>query len=107
MPYPDLLRVPVFLTGAEATALGAIAALAVSRTDDTTALLVAAAWWLGAFAPGLRPREPRRAAGRGAGATPPPARASRGRAPRPTGCATRSPGRARRRRCPTTRRRGS
>jgi hypothetical protein len=53
MPYTDLLRIAVFLTGAEATALGAIAALAVSRAADTTALLVAAAWWLVAFAVGL------------------------------------------------------
>jgi len=53
MPYTDLLRTAVFLAGAEATALGAIAALAVSRAADTTALLVAAAWWLVAFALGL------------------------------------------------------
>jgi hypothetical protein len=53
MPYTDLLRITVFLAGAEATALGAIAALAVSRTGDTTALLVAAAWWLIAFGLGL------------------------------------------------------
>jgi len=62
MPYTDLLRVTVFLTGAEATALGAIAALAVSRIDDTTALLVAAAWWLVAFAIGLRLGRPSAAA---------------------------------------------
>lgn len=53
MPYTDLLRTTVFLAGAEATALGAISALAVSRAADTTALLVAAAWWLVAFALGL------------------------------------------------------
>ena len=36
MPYTDLLRVTVFLTGAEATALGAITALAAGRDGDTT-----------------------------------------------------------------------
>jgi hypothetical protein len=53
VPYTDLLRITVFLTGAEATALGAISALAVSRADDTTALVVAAVWWSIAFAVGL------------------------------------------------------
>ena len=53
MPYTDLLRTTVFLAGAEATALGAIAALAVSRAADKTALLIGAAWWLVAFALGL------------------------------------------------------
>ena len=53
MPFTDLLRITVFLTGAEATALGAISALAVSRSGDTTALIVAAAWWAIAFALGL------------------------------------------------------
>jgi hypothetical protein len=46
MPYTDLLRVTVFLTGAEATVLGAITALGASRQNDTTTVLVAAAWWL-------------------------------------------------------------
>ena len=36
MPYTDLLRITVFLTGAEATALGAITALAAGRDNDTT-----------------------------------------------------------------------
>ena len=35
MPYTDLLRVTVFLTAAEATALGAITAIAADRDDDT------------------------------------------------------------------------
>jgi hypothetical protein len=52
VPYTDLLRLTVFLTGAEATALGAIAALAAGRQDDTTTLLVAAAWWAVALAIG-------------------------------------------------------
>jgi hypothetical protein len=62
MPYTDLLRVTVFLTGAEATALGAIAALAAGRDDDTTAVLVAAAWWLIALVVGLYLGRPARAA---------------------------------------------
>jgi hypothetical protein len=54
VPYTDLLRLTVFLTGAEATALGAITAIAAGREDDTTAVLVAAAWWAIALAAGLR-----------------------------------------------------
>ena len=36
VPYTDLLRITVFLTGAEATALGAITALGASRDGDAT-----------------------------------------------------------------------
>ncbi len=46
MPYTDLLRVTVFLTGAEATVLAAITAIAANRGSDTTTLVVAASWWL-------------------------------------------------------------
>lgn len=46
MPYTDLLRVTVLLTGAEATVLAAITAVASNRDSDTTTLVVAAAWWL-------------------------------------------------------------
>jgi hypothetical protein len=46
VPYTDLLRVTVFVTGAEATALGAITAIGANRTGDSTTILVAAAWWL-------------------------------------------------------------
>jgi hypothetical protein len=53
MPYTDLLRLTVFLSGAEATVLGAITAIAAGRDDDTTTVLVAAAWWLAALAIGL------------------------------------------------------
>jgi hypothetical protein len=53
VPYTDLLRITVFLIGAEATALGAITALAAGRDADTTAALVAAAWWLIALLLGL------------------------------------------------------
>ena len=44
MPYTDLLRVTVFITGAEATALGAITALAAGRDGDTRTVIVAAVW---------------------------------------------------------------
>ena len=53
MPYTDLLRTTVFLSGAEATALGAITALAAGRDADTTTVAVAAAWWLIALVLGL------------------------------------------------------
>ncbi len=46
MPYTDLLRVTVFVTGAEATALGVITALGATREGDDTVVLIAAAWWL-------------------------------------------------------------
>jgi hypothetical protein len=62
MPYTDLLRTTVFLTGAEATALGAITALAAGRDDDTTTMLVAAAWWLIALVLGIYLGRPARAA---------------------------------------------
>lgn len=53
MPYTDLLRITVLLTGAEATALAAITAVAVNRDSDSTTLIVAAAWWLVALVVGL------------------------------------------------------
>ncbi len=62
MPFTDLLRITVLLTGAEATALATITAIAVSRDADTTTLLVAAAWWLIALAVGLYLGRPGRAA---------------------------------------------
>ena len=62
MPYTDLLRITVFLTGAEATALGAITALGAGRTDDSTTIIVAAAWWLVSLAIGLYLGRPARAA---------------------------------------------
>jgi hypothetical protein len=61
LPYTDLLRVTVFLTAAEATALGAIGALAAGRDNDTTTLLVAAAWWLASLAIGVYLGRPSRA----------------------------------------------
>jgi hypothetical protein len=62
MPYTDLLRVTVFLTGAEATALGAITALAAGRDGDATTVFVAAAWWLISLGLGLYLGRPARAA---------------------------------------------
>lgn len=62
MPYSDLLRVTVFLTGAEATALGAITALAAGRDQDSRTILVAAAWWLASLVLGLYLGRPSRAA---------------------------------------------
>jgi hypothetical protein len=62
MPYTDLLRLTVFLTGAEATALGAITAIATGRESDTRTVFVAAAWWLISLILGLYLGRPSRAA---------------------------------------------
>jgi hypothetical protein len=62
MPYTDLLRFTVLLSGGEATALAAITALAAGRDDDTLAILVGVAWWLIALAIGLYLGRPARAA---------------------------------------------
>jgi hypothetical protein len=61
VPYTDLLRLTVFLTAAEATVLGAIAALAAGQDNDTTTLTVAAAWWTIALAVGAWLGRPDRA----------------------------------------------
>jgi hypothetical protein len=62
VPYTDLLRVTVFVTGAEATALGAITAIGANRDGDTTAILVAVVWWLASLAIGIYLGRPARAA---------------------------------------------
>ena len=62
MPFTDLLRVTVLLTGAEATALAAVTAVATNRDSDTRTLAVAAAWWLIALLVGLYLGRPSRAA---------------------------------------------
>lgn len=62
MPYTDLLRVTVFLCGAEATALGAITAIGAARDDDATTIVVAAVWWFVSLAIGLYLGRPQRAA---------------------------------------------
>ena len=53
MPYTELLRLTVFLAAGEATALAAITVAVASPREDTTTLVVAAGWWLAAFAIGL------------------------------------------------------
>jgi hypothetical protein len=62
VPYTDLLRVTVFITGAEATALGAITAIAANRDGDTTVVLIAAGWWFVSLLIGLYLGRPARAA---------------------------------------------
>ena len=62
MPYTDLLRATVLLAAGEATALGAITAIAAGRSDDTRTVTVAAAWWLISVAVGLYLGRPQRAA---------------------------------------------
>lgn len=62
MPYTELLRVTVLLTGAEATALAAVTAVAANQHDDTRTVAVAAAWWLIALVVGFWLGRPARAA---------------------------------------------
>lgn len=62
MVYSDLLRLTVLLTGAMATALGAVGVIAANGDDDTTTLIVAGVWWVIAAAIGLWMGTPRRAA---------------------------------------------
>lgn len=62
MTYTDLLRLTVFLAGGEATALAAVTVLVAGPRGDTTTLIVAAGWWLAAFAIGLLLGRPSRAA---------------------------------------------
>jgi hypothetical protein len=46
MPFVDLLRIAVLLSGAVATVLGAIAVLAAAQDSNQAALIVAGGWWL-------------------------------------------------------------
>ncbi len=62
MTYTDLLRASVFITAAEATVLGTIAAVAANRDGETMIALVAAGWWLLALAIGVYLSRPQRAA---------------------------------------------
>jgi hypothetical protein len=62
LPYTDLLRVTVFITGAEATVLGAITALGANRHGDTTTISVAVVWWLVSLGVGIYLGRPARAA---------------------------------------------
>jgi hypothetical protein len=61
MPYTDLLRATVFLTGAEATALGAISAISVGGEPSATTVIVAFAWWAIALILGFWLGRPERA----------------------------------------------
>jgi hypothetical protein len=61
MPYTDLLRATVFLTGAEATALGAISAISVGGDPSGTTVIVALAWWAIALILGFWLGRPERA----------------------------------------------
>jgi hypothetical protein len=63
MRFRDFLRNAVLLYGGAATALAAITAVGAGRTDDSTLVFVALAWWLLAAASGLW-------VGRGATTTP-------------------------------------
>jgi hypothetical protein len=62
MLFTDLLRLTVLLLGGEATALGAVGALAAAQQDETATVIVAAAWWPIAFVVGLVLGRPERAA---------------------------------------------
>src|SRR6186997_181973 len=63
VPYTDLLRLSVFVTAGEATALGAIAAISAGRHDSPgVTLIVATTCWLVALAIGLYLGRPERAA---------------------------------------------
>jgi hypothetical protein len=53
MPYVDLLRVTVLLTGAVATALAGVAVIAAHNDANETVLIVAGGWWLVAAAAGV------------------------------------------------------
>lgn len=61
MPYTELLRVTVFVTGAEATVLGAISAISVGGEPSPTTMIVAFAWWLIAIILGFWMGRPERA----------------------------------------------
>jgi hypothetical protein len=61
VPYTDLLRATVFLTGAEATVLGAISAIAVGGEPSSTTVIVALAWWAIALILGFWMGRPERA----------------------------------------------
>jgi hypothetical protein len=61
MPYTDLLRTTVFITGAEATILGAISAISVGGEPSPTTVIVALAWWAIAIILGFWMGRPERA----------------------------------------------
>jgi hypothetical protein len=61
MPYTDLLRTTVFITGAEASILGAISAISVGGEPSPTTVIVALAWWAIAIILGFWMGRPERA----------------------------------------------
>jgi hypothetical protein len=61
MPYTDLLRTTVLVSGAMATLLGAISAIAVGGEPSSTTVIVALAWWAIAIIIGFRLGRPERA----------------------------------------------
>jgi hypothetical protein len=61
VPYTELLRFTVFVTGAEATILGAISAISVGGEPSATTVIVAFAWWAIAIILGFWLGRPERA----------------------------------------------
>ena len=61
MAYCDLLRMTVLLAAGAATALAAVTVIAVSGSEDTLTIYVAAVWWVVALAAGLVLGRPARA----------------------------------------------
>jgi hypothetical protein len=61
VPFTDLLRISVFITGAEATVLGAISAIAVGGEPSSTTVIIALAWWAIAIIIGFWMGRPERA----------------------------------------------
>jgi hypothetical protein len=61
VPYTELLRFTVFVTGAEATILGAISAISVGGDPSPTTAIVALAWWAIALILGFWLGRPERA----------------------------------------------
>lgn len=53
MLFTDLLRVTVLLVAGVATALGTVSVVVAGEDGDTTALIVAGAWWVAAAGAGL------------------------------------------------------
>ena len=62
MAYCDLLRMTVLLAAGAATALAAVTVIAVSGSQDTLTIYVAAVWWAIALVAGLLLGRPVRAA---------------------------------------------
>jgi hypothetical protein len=61
VPYTELLRTTVFITGAEATALGGISAISVGGEPSPTTVIIALAWWAIAIILGFWMGRPERA----------------------------------------------